>query len=53
MNLIEGQLDETEAVGGGAMNGEEVGVVGFVSRIGGQAVLLGGQWVDNSRVKVI
>ena len=53
MNLIEGQLDETEAVGGRAMDGEEVGVVGLVSRIGGQAVLLGCQWVDDPRIKLI
>ena len=35
VNLIEGQLDKTEAVGGRAMNGAEVSVVSLVSRIGG------------------
>ena len=53
MNLIEWQLDEAEAVGGRAMDGAEIGVVGLVSRVGGQAVLLGSQWVDDPRVKFI
>ncbi len=53
MNLIEGQLDEAEAVGGRAMDGEEVGVVGLVSRIGRQAVLLGCQWVDDPCIKAL
>ena len=32
---------------------QEIGVVGLVPRIGGQAVLLGCQWVDDPRVKCI
>ena len=51
MNLIKWKLDEAEAVGGRAMDGEEVGVVGLVSRIGRQAVLLGCQWVDDPCIK--
>src|SRR5271157_4283963 len=53
VNLIEWKLDEAEAVGGRAMDGEEIGVVGLVSRIGGQAVLLGCQWMDDPRVKLL
>ena len=53
MDLIEWRLDEAEAVGGRAMDGEEVGVVGLVSRIGRQAVLLGGQWVDDPGFKAL
>ena len=53
VSLVEGQLDQAEAVGGRAMNGEEVGVVSLVSRIGGQAVLLGCQWVDDPCIKSI
>ena len=47
-----GALDQTEAVGGRAMDGEEVSVVGLVSRIGGQAVLLGRQWVNDPCFKL-
>jgi len=39
VNLIEGQLDETEAVGGGAENAAKILVVGFFTRVGGLAVV--------------
>ena len=53
VDLIEWGLDQTEAVGGGAVDGGEVGVVGLVAGIGGQAELLGGQRVDDPRFKLV
>ncbi len=53
MNLIEWKLDEAKAIGGCAMDGEEVGVVGLVSRIGRQAGLLRCQGVDDPPIKFV
>jgi hypothetical protein len=36
-----GRFEQAEAVAGGAPNGSQVGVVGFVAGVGGLAVLLG------------
>ena len=41
-------LQQAEPVDGGAVHGEEVGVVGFVAGIGGLAVLLGGVGVKDA-----
>ena len=48
VDLIERRLDQAEAVDGGAMDGEEVGVVGLVAGVGRQAELLGGQRMDDA-----
>ena len=53
VNLVKFRLDETKAVGGRAMDGAEVGIVGLVSRVGRQAKLLGGQRVNDSRFKLV
>ena len=41
-------LQQAEAVDGGAVDREEVGVVGFVAGIGGLAELLGGVGVKDA-----
>src|SRR5262249_60463393 len=43
-----GRLPQAEAVGGGAADGGQVGVVGLVARVGGLAVLLGGEGVGQA-----
>ena len=50
MNVVERRLDQPEAVGGRAMDGAEVGVVGLVAGVGRQAVLPGGQGMNDPRV---
>ena len=44
-------LEQSEAVDGGAMNGDEVGVIGLVAGIGGLAELLGGEGMDDARLE--
>ena len=51
MGLIERRLDQTEAIDGGAMDGLEVGLIGLVLGIGGDAELLGGQGMDDPRLE--
>ena len=41
-------LQQAEAVDGGAVDCREVGVVGFVTRIGGLAILFGGVGVKDA-----
>jgi hypothetical protein len=41
-------LQQTKTVDGGAVDGCEVGVVGFVARVGGLAILFGGVGVDDA-----
>src|SRR5262249_8374979 len=51
VGLRPGRLDQAEAVRRGAEDGGEVGVVGLVLRVGGLAVLLGGEGVDQPGVE--
>jgi hypothetical protein len=46
-----GGLEQAEAVGAGTEDGGEVGVVGLVVGVGGLAVLLGGEGVDQPRLE--
>ncbi len=46
VDVIELRLDQAEAVDGGPSDCEEVGVVGLVAGIGGEAERLGGQRID-------
>jgi hypothetical protein len=46
-----GGFEETEAVGGGAPDGGQVGVVGLVAEIGRLALLLGSEGMDQARVE--
>ena len=48
VGLIEHRLDQAEAIDGGPLDGAEVGVVGLVAGIGGEAELLGGQGMDDA-----
>ena len=43
-----GRFEQAEAVGGGPPDGGQVGVVGLVAGVGGLAVLLGGEGMDQS-----
>ncbi len=45
-----GRFGEAEALGGGAEDGGQVGVVGFVAGVGGLAILLGGEGMDEARL---
>src|SRR5260370_15415068 len=45
-----GRFGEAEALGGGAEDGGQVGVVGFVAGVGGLAILLGGAGMDEARL---
>jgi hypothetical protein len=45
---IEHRVDQAEAIDGGPLDGAEVGVVGLVLGIGGEAELLGGQGMDDA-----
>jgi hypothetical protein len=45
------RFEQTEAMGGRAEDGGEIGVVSFVAGIGGLAILLGGEGVDESRLE--
>ena len=47
------EVEQTEAVGGRAVDSEKIGVVGLVAGIGRQAILLGGQRVNDPRFKLI
>ena len=42
------RLDQAEAVDGGALDGGQVGVVGLVAGVGGEAELLGGEGMDDA-----
>src|SRR3954454_3137506 len=53
VNLVEWRLEKTEAVGSRAVDGAKIGVVGLVAGIGGAAILLGGQRVNDPRFKLI
>ena len=46
-----GRFQEAEAVGRGPVDGRQVGVIGLVARIGGLAVLLGGEGVNQARLE--
>ena len=48
VDLIEHRLDQTEAIDGGTLDSGEIGVVGLVAGIGGEAELLGGQRMDDT-----
>ena len=52
VGLIKLGLDQTETVGSGAMDGEEIGVVGLVAGVRRQAVLPGREWVDDPCFKL-
>jgi hypothetical protein len=47
--VIQRGLEQGTAIDGSTMDGEQVGVVGFVTRIGGLAKLLGGEGMDDAR----
>src|SRR6266436_2281116 len=49
-SLVERDVGQGEAGGGGAVQGVQVGVVGLVVGIGGLAELLGGEGVDDARL---
>ena len=46
-----GRFQQSEAVRGGAPEGGQVGVVGFVAGVGGLAVVLGGEGMDQARLE--
>ena len=48
VDLIEHRLDQAEAINGGPLDGQEVGVVGLVAGVGREAKLLGGQRMDDA-----
>jgi hypothetical protein len=53
VDLVELRLDQAEAVGRGTVDRGEVGVVGLGARVGRQAILPGGQRVDDPRFKIV
>ena len=46
--LVGGLFEQGEAVDGGAMDGDQIGVVGLVAGVGGLAELLGGEGMDEA-----
>ena len=49
--VIEVGFEQRTTVDGSAMDGEEIGVVGFVAGVGGLAKLLGGEGMDDARLQ--
>ena len=47
-DVVQRPFGQAEAVDRGPVDGAEVGVVGLVAGVGGEAVLLGGQGMDDA-----